>query len=147
MGPQRDHWIQLRKEIDSMTDEWATLMIRCLSMIAQRENCVNVLVTQTQLIPALSKVMLFGLGGVFAIENIYSAFKTGETVDPRSRRIFSKLFSTQQARNRASSESSPDLVARVLTSSSEMARTRRRQRKTSTSPSGESRRIKTLERC
>lgn len=42
-----------------------------------RENNVNVLVTSTQLVPALAKVLLFGLGGVFPIENIYSASKTG----------------------------------------------------------------------
>lgn len=42
-----------------------------------RPNCVNVLVTTTQLIPALAKVLLYGLGSVFPIENIYSATKTG----------------------------------------------------------------------
>lgn len=42
-----------------------------------RPNCVNVMVTTTQLIPALSKVLLYGLGGAFPIENIYSATKTG----------------------------------------------------------------------
>lgn len=48
-------------------------MLRC----ASRPNCVNVLVTTTQLIPALSKVLLYGLGSAFPIENIYSATKTG----------------------------------------------------------------------
>ena len=43
-----------------------------------RPNCVNVLVTTTQLIPALSKVLLYGLGSAFPIENIYSATKTGD---------------------------------------------------------------------
>lgn len=43
-----------------------------------RENCVNVLVTTTQLVPALAKVLLFGLGGVFPIDHIYSATKTGQ---------------------------------------------------------------------
>lgn len=38
---------------------------------------MNVLVTTTQLIPALSKVLLYGLGSAFPIENIYSATKTG----------------------------------------------------------------------
>lgn len=45
---------------------------------SSRPNCVNVLVTTTQLIPALSKVLLYGLGSAFPIENIYSATKTGE---------------------------------------------------------------------
>lgn len=39
---------------------------------------MNVLVTTTQLIPALAKVLLYGLGTVFPIENIYSATKTGK---------------------------------------------------------------------
>lgn len=43
-----------------------------------RSNCVNILVTTTQLIPALAKVLLYGLGIVFPIENIYSATKIGE---------------------------------------------------------------------
>lgn len=46
-------------------------------MIAERENCVNVLVTTTQLVPALAKVLLFGFGQIFPIENIYSANKIG----------------------------------------------------------------------
>ena len=33
--------------------------------------------TTTQLVPALAKVLLYGLGGVFNIENIYSATKIG----------------------------------------------------------------------
>lgn len=43
-----------------------------------RSNCVNILVTTTQLIPALAKVLLYGLGIVFPIENIYSATKIGK---------------------------------------------------------------------
>jgi hypothetical protein len=41
---------------------------------------VNVLVTTTQLIPALAKVLLYSLGGAFPIENIYSATKIGKEV-------------------------------------------------------------------
>ncbi len=41
---------------------------------------MNVLVTTTQLVPALAKVLLYGLGGVFNIENIYSATKIGTRV-------------------------------------------------------------------
>lgn len=39
---------------------------------------MNILVTTTQLIPALAKVLLYGLGVVFPIENIYSATKIGK---------------------------------------------------------------------
>ena len=45
-----------------------------------RSNCVNVLVTTTQLVPALAKTLLYGLGGVFSIENIYSATKIGKYI-------------------------------------------------------------------
>lgn len=38
---------------------------------------MNVLVTTTQLVPALAKVLLYSLGDVFPIENIYSATKIG----------------------------------------------------------------------
>lgn len=34
--------------------------------------------TTTQLVPALAKVLLYGLGGVFSIENVYSATKIGK---------------------------------------------------------------------
>ena len=79
MGQQkRDQWLQIRSEIESATDNWPALTMKCLSMIAQRESCVNVLVTTTQLVPALAKVLLFGLGQIFPIENIYSATKTGK---------------------------------------------------------------------
>lgn len=46
-----------------------------------RSQCVNVLVTTTQLVPALAKVLLYGLSGVFNIENIYSATKIGNAID------------------------------------------------------------------
>ncbi|XP_023031550.1 developmental protein eyes absent isoform X2 [Drosophila willistoni] len=79
LGPgKRETWLQIRSEIEVATDNWATLALKCLSMITQRENCVNVLVTSTQLAPALAKVMLFGLGSIFNIENIYSAHKIGQ---------------------------------------------------------------------
>lgn len=78
LGPaKRDAWLQIRQDIEMATDNWASLATKCLNMIAQRENCVNVLVTSTQLAPALAKVLLFGLGGIFNIENIYSAHKIG----------------------------------------------------------------------
>ena len=49
-----------------------------------RSNCVNVLVTQTQLVPALAKVLLHGLGPIFPIENIYSATKIGKLGEIRA---------------------------------------------------------------
>lgn len=38
---------------------------------------MNVLVTTTHLIPALAKVLLYGLGPHFAVENVYSAAGSG----------------------------------------------------------------------
>jgi len=42
-----------------------------------RKNCINVLVTTMPLVPALSKILLYGLGNVFDVENIYSSTKIG----------------------------------------------------------------------
>ncbi|CAG0912642.1 unnamed protein product [Notodromas monacha] len=79
LGPQkRDQWLQLRAELESHTDSWLSKALKCLSMISSRPNCANVLVTTTQLVPAVSKVLLYGLGGVFPLENIYSATKVGK---------------------------------------------------------------------
>ncbi|XP_049790102.1 eyes absent homolog 2-like [Schistocerca nitens] len=79
LGPaKREQWLQLRAEIETITDNWLTLANKCLTLINSRPNCVNVLVTTTQLVPALAKVLLFGLGGIFPIENIYSATKIGK---------------------------------------------------------------------
>lgn len=47
-------------------------------LFSSRKNCVNILITTTQLVPALAKVLLYGLGEVFPIENIYSATKIGQ---------------------------------------------------------------------
>lgn len=127
LGPaKREAWLQLRAEIEALTDSWLTLALKALSLIhsrwgprghgvrprghgvrplwaqpghgrgsgllilktflptvppslcSPRANCVNILVTTTQLIPALAKVLLYGLGIVFPIENIYSATKIGK---------------------------------------------------------------------
>ncbi|XP_061097856.1 eyes absent homolog 4 isoform X6 [Conger conger] len=79
LGPaKRDAWLQLRAEVEGLTDSWLTNALKSLSIISSRSNCVNVLVTTTQLIPALAKVLLYSLGAAFPIENIYSATKIGK---------------------------------------------------------------------
>ncbi|XP_036405900.1 eyes absent homolog 4 isoform X4 [Megalops cyprinoides] len=79
LGPaKRDAWLQLRAEVEALTDSWLTNALKSLSIISSRSNCVNVLVTTTQLIPALAKVLLYSLGAAFPIENIYSATKIGK---------------------------------------------------------------------
>ncbi|XP_078396466.1 protein phosphatase EYA1 isoform X10 [Cetorhinus maximus] len=79
LGPtKRESWLQLRAEIEALTDSWLTLALKVLTLIHSRSNCINILVTTTQLIPALAKVLLYGLGIVFPIENVYSATKIGK---------------------------------------------------------------------
>ncbi|XP_077458999.1 eyes absent homolog 2 isoform X1 [Stigmatopora argus] len=77
-SPKREEWLQLRREMEVLTDLWLTQALKALALISTRPNCVNVLVTTTQLVPALSKVLLYGLGAAFPIENIYSATKIGK---------------------------------------------------------------------
>ncbi|KAA0707235.1 Eyes absent -like protein 4 [Triplophysa tibetana] len=79
LGPaKREAWLQLRAEVEALTDSWLTTALKSLSIISSRSNCVNVLVTTTQLIPAFAKVLLYSLGSVFPVENIYSATKIGK---------------------------------------------------------------------
>ncbi|XP_053571097.1 eyes absent homolog 1 isoform X5 [Bombina bombina] len=79
LGPaKREAWLQLRAEIEALTDSWLTLALKALTLIHSRTNCVNILVTTTQLIPAMAKVLLYGLGVAFPVENIYSATKIGK---------------------------------------------------------------------
>ncbi|XP_029678687.1 developmental protein eyes absent isoform X1 [Formica exsecta] len=75
---KREQWLQLRSEIEVLTDKWLTSAVECLNIINKRDHCINILVTTTQLVPALSKVLLFGIGGIFPVENIYSASKIGK---------------------------------------------------------------------
>lgn len=77
-SPKRERWLNIRQELETHTDSWLTLAMKCLSTILNRHDCVNVIVTQTQLVAALTKVLLFGLGPVFEVENIYSAAKIGK---------------------------------------------------------------------
>jgi eyes absent homolog 1 len=78
LGPGKyEEWVQIRNDIEEFTDNWLTLATQSLSIIKSRSNYINVLVTTTQLVPALSKLLLYGLGGLFEIENVYSATKIG----------------------------------------------------------------------
>ena len=44
------------------------------------------IVTQTQLVAALTKILLFGLGPIFNVENVYSAAKIGKLFLPSKSR-------------------------------------------------------------
>ncbi|XP_026012599.1 protein phosphatase EYA3 isoform X3 [Astatotilapia calliptera] len=80
---KRELLLRLQSEIENVTDSWLSTALKSLLLIQSRfehlrGKCMNVLVTTTQLVPALAKVLLYGLGDVFPIENIYSATKIGK---------------------------------------------------------------------
>lgn len=75
---ERNKWLQVRSDIEISTDSWLTMTLKCLTLIAQRPNCVNILVTNNQLVAALAKILLFDLAPIFPVENIYSTNKIGE---------------------------------------------------------------------
>nr|XP_046272854.1 eyes absent homolog 3 isoform X1 [Scatophagus argus]XP_046272855.1 eyes absent homolog 3 isoform X1 [Scatophagus argus] len=75
---KRELLLRLQSEIENVTDAWLSTALKSLLHIQSRGKCMNVLVTTTQLVPALAKVLLYGLGNVFPIENIYSATKIGK---------------------------------------------------------------------
>ncbi|KAF5401030.1 hypothetical protein PHET_05305 [Paragonimus heterotremus] len=79
LGSAKAHqWLTLRSNLDLLTDCWLSLAHRATEQIASRWESANVVVTTTQLIPALAKLLLYGFGGAFPIENVYSATKIGK---------------------------------------------------------------------
>ncbi|TGZ51475.1 hypothetical protein DBV15_02232 [Temnothorax longispinosus] len=46
---KREQWLQLRSEIEMLTDNWLTSAVKCLNIINKRSHCINILVTTTQL--------------------------------------------------------------------------------------------------
>ena len=64
-------------KINHIFQNWLNLATKCLTVIQSRPDCVNVIVTQNQLIAALAKVLIYGLGPTFSPENVYSAAKIG----------------------------------------------------------------------
>ena len=73
-----EEWLQIRNAIETFTDNWLSIAQQSLGIIKSRPNNLNVLVTTTQLVPALSKLLLYGLSDMFDIENIYSSTKVGK---------------------------------------------------------------------
>lgn len=66
--------------IIDVTEGFEVILLTGLSediFVFFRSNCLNILVTSTHMIPTLAKCMLYGLGALFPIENIYSAAKVG----------------------------------------------------------------------
>lgn len=89
---ERSKWHQVRSDIEMSTDSWLTMTLKCLTIIAQRPNCVNILVTNNQLVAALAKILLFGLAQIFPVENIYSTNKIGKISIILSIHIFTSKF-------------------------------------------------------
>lgn len=75
---KRELLLRLQSEIEAVTDAWLSTALKSLLLVQSRGKCMNVLVTTTQLVPALAKVLLYGLGNIFPIQNIYSATKIGK---------------------------------------------------------------------
>ncbi|XP_026797937.3 eyes absent homolog 3 isoform X1 [Pangasianodon hypophthalmus] len=75
---KRELLLRVRSDIETVTDNWLSTAIKSLLLIQSRGKCMNVLVTTTQLVPALAKVLLYGLGDVFPVDSIYSATKIGK---------------------------------------------------------------------
>lgn len=73
-----DSWAVLKDEINRFTNGWINYGQECLKTIVQRERSINILVSDAQLGVTLSKVLAFGLGPSFPIENIYSSNKIGK---------------------------------------------------------------------
>ncbi|VDP96270.1 unnamed protein product [Trichobilharzia regenti] len=78
--PKASHWSTLRNNLDILTDHWLSLATKATEKIANRDDSVNILVTTTQFIPSLAKILLYGYGNSFRIENIYSATKVGRLI-------------------------------------------------------------------
>ena len=60
---------RLRAELEHFTDAWLSSAARALRAISARERprSVNVLVTNSQLVPAIAKILLYGLGDLFDV--------------------------------------------------------------------------------
>ncbi|XP_053210926.1 eyes absent homolog 3-like isoform X2 [Panonychus citri] len=78
LGNKAADWMHVRNQIENLTDNWLNFAIKCLTIINDRPDCVNVLVTDTQLVPALCKLLLHRLGPFFPVDNIYSSAKVGK---------------------------------------------------------------------
>merc|ERR1719436_1840374 len=92
-SPKREQLSSIRQELETHTDNWLNLATKCLGAIQSRPDCVNVIVTQNQLIAALAKVLIYGLGPTFSPENVYSAAKIGkEACFDRGSKIRPKIY-------------------------------------------------------
>ena len=43
---KREEWVTLTSDLETSTDQWLNLALKCLQLIQGRPDCVNVIVTQ-----------------------------------------------------------------------------------------------------
>ena len=68
---------QLVEQIDSFTDGWLAAARRAVEATAAH-GCINVLVTNSQLVPAVCKCMIYGFDQYFQMGHIYSGAHIGK---------------------------------------------------------------------
>lgn len=47
---KREEWVTLTSDLETSTDQWLNLALKCLQLIQGRPDCVNVIVTQVSFI-------------------------------------------------------------------------------------------------
>ena len=68
LGPnKRDDWMTLRGDIETQTEGWLALANKCLQLIEGRSDCVNVIVTQTQVRDYQLRRIILGIKTYFPI--------------------------------------------------------------------------------
>jgi len=77
---EKRKWLKLRDSIESLTERWVSDgSMKCLSAVSNRDDVsANVIVTNSQLIAALVKLLLNGLAKFFPVQNVYSSSKVGK---------------------------------------------------------------------
>eukprot|EP01134_Creolimax_fragrantissima_P006957 CFRG6957T1 len=71
-------WMRTYDSIDEFSEGWMSVAIMVLELISKRNDTVNVMVTSSQLIPAISKTILFNLSKYFAFDCIYTSRSQGK---------------------------------------------------------------------
>ncbi|XP_063433532.1 eyes absent homolog 1-like isoform X1 [Mytilus trossulus] len=75
---KRQQWSNVKQNMEALRDKGLSEAITSLQIINSRSSCVNILYTTSHLIPALAHVLLFQMGNIFKIENIYSTANIGK---------------------------------------------------------------------
>ena len=65
-------------DINIITENWMTVAYNCLTMISKRPKNKNIIVSSSQLIHTLSKLLVHKISKFFDIKDIYSASKIGK---------------------------------------------------------------------